>query len=354
MADISQVEQALVDIAAASLGLGDSYLDGALGVTPAAGTPCRVYRGWPVSGKLNDDLSRGISNISVFPPPGATRNMTRHFYQWHVPAPVTPTLLATVAGNTVTFDGTGSAGQVAGVRFGPDTGQAYAYRLTATDTPFTVASELSSRIPGSTADGNVLTAPTDYGLQARIAADQPAFMETRRQEQQIWVIGWCPNPHARDQIMSAIDAGFANLMDAFGRPTIQFPLSDGSVAIIRYQGSRTDDAPQQANLWRRDLRYRIEYATTLLQQQPEVLFIGEHLYNDVSFEVSIGDLLTSAPQDDQTLRAAGGPITDAALAVTQMDQALSNVAALNVTQDDDALAHLFSIGVDRIGIDYIA
>lgn len=319
MADLSDVEAALVDIAATSLGLGVSYLDGALGIASASGTPCRIYRGWPVSGALNADLSQGISNISVFPPPGATRNMTRHFRQWHIPSPVTPSLTATVAGNTITFDGRGAAGIVAGVRFGPATGSAYAYRLTAHDTPFTVASELAARIPGASADGNVLTVTTDYGLQARVVADQPAFMETRRQEQQIWVIGWCPNPRVRDKLMGAIDAGYANLMDAYGRPTIQFPLPDGSSAIIRYQGSRTDDAPQQANLWRRDLRYRIEYPTTLLQQQPEVLFIGEHLYNDVSFEVSIGDLLTSAPQDDQVLRAMGGVMVAGSVAVTQDD-----------------------------------
>ena len=338
MADLSDVEAALVDIAAVSLGLGESYLDGALGIASASGTACRLYRGWPVSGALNDDLSRGISNISVFPPPGATRNMTRHFRQWHVPNPVTPTLTAIVSGNTVTFEGAGGAGMVAGVRFGPTTGQAYSYRLMAQDTAFTVASELASRIPGSTADANVLTVPTDYGLQARVVADQPAFMETRRQEQQIWVIGWCPNPRVRDRLMAAIDAGFANLMDAFGRPTIQFPLPDGSSAIIRYQGSRTDDAPQQANLWRRDLRYRIEYPTTLLQQQPEVLFIGEHLYTDAEFEVSIGDLLTSAPQADQTLRATGGIVATAPLSVMQMDQAISNVVAVTVQQSNQTLS----------------
>jgi hypothetical protein len=168
-------------------------------------------------------------------------------------------------------------------------------------------------------------------------------METRRQEQQIWVIIWCPNPRVRDQIASAIDAGIANMLDQFGRPTIQFQLSDGSWAIVRYQGSRTDDAPQQANLWRRDLRYRIEYATTLLQQQPEVLFIGEHLYNDVSFEVQLGDLLTADPQDDQTVQASGGITAAAPLSVVQMDQALSNVAALRATQGDNDISQGFAI-----------
>lgn len=324
MADLSDVEKALVLRAAASLGLGDEYLDGAIGISVTFGTPVRIYRGWPTAGALNDDLNQGIANITVFPLPGVVRNVTRHFHQWFVPNVITPTLIATVSSNTVTFDGTGLCGQVAGVRFGPaQAGSAYAYRLAPGDTPFTVAAKLSARIPGASVDGNILTVPTDYGLQARVAADQPAFMESRRQEQQVSVIGWCPSPIVRDQVMSAIDTGLANMLDQFGRPTIQFPMPDGSMAIIRYHGSRVDDMTQQANLWRRDLGYRIEYSTTMLEQQPEVLFIGERFYTDASFEVAIGDLLTSVPQDNQTIRATGGPGASVTLSMTQANNTIS-------------------------------
>src|SRR4051794_12407211 len=105
MADISDVEEAMVAIVASSLGLGQTYLDGAIGVSSIAGTPCRIYRGWPTAGALNSDLSAGISNISVFPPPGATRNMTRHFRQWYSGPTVVPALTASVLGTTITFDG---------------------------------------------------------------------------------------------------------------------------------------------------------------------------------------------------------------------------------------------------------
>jgi len=255
--------------------------------------------------------------------------MTRHLLKWRSGPTVIPTLTVSVSGNVVTFDGRGGAGQVAGVRFGSATaGNAYSYRLSYFDTPITVAEQLAARIPGASFEANVLTAPTDYGLEALVVADQPAWLETRRQEQQIWVIGWCPNPAARDTVMGAVDAGFANMLDQYGLPTNQFALPDGSNAILRYMNTSTDDAPQQASLWRRDIRYRVEYPTTLLQQQPGMIFGGGHIDGVSPF----GDLLTSDPQDDQTLYAIAGVMVASTLSKTQDSNALSDIAALATTQ----------------------
>lgn len=354
MADLSDVELAMVAIVAGSLGLGDSYLDGALGVCAAAGVKCRVFRGWPESGALDEDLADGIVDISIFPVPRGTRNMTRHLFKWRPGPAVTPTLTATVAGNTVTFDGLCGIGQVTGVAFGPAGGssQAYSYRLAAGDTPITVASELAARIPGASAAWNVLTVPTNFDLVARVGADQPMWLETRRQEQQISVIGWCPSPAARDAIMAAIDAGFGNMQDQYGRYSNQFALPDGSNAVLRYVNTSTDDAPQQASLWRRDLRYRIEYPTTVVQMQPVALWIGGYITNGGP-PVCWGDVSTSEPQDDQTLNAVATVAVTGELAVTQDSNALSNIATLTVIQDDQTLAAEFAIGTGRIGNDFI-
>jgi len=325
----------MVAIAASSLGLGSSYLGGALGVHAPSGTKCRVFRGWPTAGALNDDLASGVAGVSIFPVPRGTRNMTRHLLKWRSGPTVTPTLTVSVSGNVVTFDGRGSAGQVAGVRFGPlALGNAHSYRLTYFDTPITVAEQLSARIPGSTFAANVLTLPSDLFVRATVVADQPAWLETRRQEQQIWVIGWCPNPAARDAVMGAVDAGFSNMLDQFGRPTNQFALPDGSNAILRYMNTSTDDAPQQASLWRRDIRYRVEYPTTLLQQQPGMIFGGGHIDGVSPF----GDLLTSDPQDDQTLYAISGVMVASTLSKTQVSDALSDIAALATTQTANTLS----------------
>lgn len=306
MADLSDVEAAMVSIAASSLGLGDSYLAGSLVVSPAAGVKCRVFRGWPVANSLDADLAVGIANISVFPCVGATRNVTKYLPEWRQMPSAPPTVVATVLNNTVTFSGHGTPGQVVGVRYGPavpvggdpwsigfslsfgplQSPSLATYRTVTGDTGVTIAAALASILAGASSSGPVLTLPTDYGVAAVVAPDIPELLETRRQEQQIDVIGWCPNPHSRDIIMSLIDAGFANMMDQFGRLTSQFGLPDGSNAFIRYVANRTNDAPQQATLWRRDLRYRVEYPTTLLEMDPRLIFGTINLSGGVDIVVT--------------------------------------------------------------------
>ena len=64
------------------------------------------------------------------------------------------------------------------------------------------------------------------------------------------------------------------MQDQWGRQTVQFALPDGSDALIHYSSSKTDDAPEQANLWRRDLRYLVSLPAALLQMRPAVLYAG--------------------------------------------------------------------------------
>jgi hypothetical protein len=249
VADISDVEAALVGIIADSLQVGPSYLAGSIVLSSIADAPCRVYRGWPIANVLDADLAQGISTISVFPAAGSTRHCPGHLLQWKSNPSSPPTLTVSVSGNTVTFDGEGGSGQVAGISFGSTIAQtAYAYRVTAYDTPETVAEKLASQIPGATLSGASVTVPSSIELRAAVVADQPEFLETRRQEQQITVTGWCPTPAIRDAVMSAVDAGFANMQDQWGRQTDQFSLPDGSNGILRYVSSMTNDTPQKAKL----------------------------------------------------------------------------------------------------------
>src|SRR4051794_5856508 len=108
MPDRADVEQALAAFVANAL-----YPTGA-GTNSAVGTPCRVYRGWPVSAALNDDLARGVTHVTVQPVAGAMRDRNRFSQDWQGSVP-TASLNASVDGETVTFDGTPAPGQVAGV-----------------------------------------------------------------------------------------------------------------------------------------------------------------------------------------------------------------------------------------------
>jgi hypothetical protein len=287
MADISDVEMAMVSEAAGFLSLGKHYLAGSAVMSPTAEQRCRVYRGWPVSAALDRDMVDGITSVTVFPVAGATRRTTKYLPQWHEGPTVTPTLTATVSGATVTLGGRPDVGQVVGVRIGPFINPAaYAYRLGRGETLPSVAASLAALIPGATAARNVITLPVSTGVVARVGADQPAWQETRRQAQNVWVITWAPNPAARDAVASIVDAGFANMTDAFGNLTYFMPLPDGSSADLRYFSSHTIDQTQKANLWRRDLRYVVEYPTTLLEQQPTLLFPTTTFDASVTIEIA--------------------------------------------------------------------
>ena len=278
MADISDVENTLVALVAGLLGLGTSYAAGAIVSSSSVGASCRVYRGWPERGQLDTDLGNNVTHISVFPPPAMVRRLHGYLFQWRQsPTVANPTLTVSVSGNVVTFAGSGGANQVAGVSIGAPgavLGAAYAYAVLGTDTPTTVATALAALIPGATSAGAVLTLPAGSTVQAKVAAMQQAWLETRRQEHALWICVWSPTSLLRDLFAGAVDAGIANMQDQWGRQTMQFGLPDGSNALIHYSSSKTDDSPEQANLWRRDLRYVLNFPTTLLEMQPEVLFAG--------------------------------------------------------------------------------
>lgn len=262
----------MVGLIADFLQLGSKYLPGSPVSSNVAQAQCRIYRGWPIANALTSDLEKGIANITVFPVAGAGRRTTRYVPKW-IPVPTpTPSLTASVSGSDVVITGEASASCVIGIRFGagldPST---YTYRPLASDTPETIASAFGQMIPHSTVTGPVLTIPGS-GIETVVAPDQSGWMETRRQEAQVWVIGWCPRPDMRDRIMSAVDGGFANLTNEFGNLTDQFPLPDGSSARLLAMNNHTDDQPQRANLWRRDLRYVVSYPTTLIQTFPSMIF----------------------------------------------------------------------------------
>jgi hypothetical protein len=257
MADQSDVENELVALASAALypnGTNSSSLPGPV---------CRIYRGWPKAAALNADLAAGYVNVTVFPASPAVRNTTRYPETW-VTAPVVPALTVTVTGPVVTFGGSASIGQVAGVRVDS---QSYAYRTIATDTPASVAANIAAL---ARADGIVtlsqatLTFQGAGDVKARVVADASGLMEIRRQVQSFRITCWCPTPTLRDTAAIAIDTSLAAM--SF------ITLPDGTAARLIFSGSTVLDQSEDANLYRRDLVYSVEYATTITAPQASMLF----------------------------------------------------------------------------------
>jgi hypothetical protein len=257
MADQSDVETALVTLASAAL-----YPSGTDAIS-VPGPVCRIYRGWPKAGALNADLAAGRINVTVFPASPAMRNTTRYPDEW-VTTTVSPTLTATVAGITVTFGGVASSGQLAGVRVD---GRAYVYRTTANDTPALVAANIATAARANGIVGltqAVLSFPGAGDVLARVVADASGLMEVRRQVQSFRIICWCPTPLLRDATAVAIDTSLA---------TVRFmSMPDATAARLIFSGSTVFDQSQDAILYRRDLIYSVEYATTVTSPQPSMLF----------------------------------------------------------------------------------
>ncbi len=263
MADQSDVEAALVARIVTAL-----YPAGAEAGS-VAGATCRVYRGWPNAAALDADLGAGRVNVTVFPDGSETRNTTRWPEQVTELPVVAPVLGVLVTGNTATFFGSAAPGQVAGVMV--DT-QAVAYRTAEGDTPELVAAILAGMLrnpsdgrgrPAQVA-GASLTVPGAGAVVAQVVADQGVVSEIRRQLQGFRVTGWCPSAASRDTVCGAIDTALAGV--AF------IDLPDGMAGNLRYLSTTVFDQSLNARLYRRDLLYSVDYATTVTQSLPSMLF----------------------------------------------------------------------------------
>ncbi len=257
MADQSDVENALVTLASAAL-----YPDGTAAPS-VPGPDCRIYRGWPTSAALDSDLSAGKINVTVFPGAGPGMATTRYGQAW-VATPTVPSLAAIINGVSVTFSGTASAGQLAGILIN---GTSYVYRIQTGDTPTLVAAALAAQIMGQMIvqiSGSTITIPGVGDLVVRVVADATGQQEIRRQRQHFRITSWCPSPVLRDTTAIAIDQALAQLRF--------IPLADGSDGRITYFGTSVFDQSEDALLYRRDLLYSIEYATLINAAQPSMLF----------------------------------------------------------------------------------
>ena len=257
MADQSDVESALVDLAASAL-----YPKGTEAVS-VPGPDCRIYRGWPNSAALDSDLAAGRINVTVAPSNGLGRTTTRYVEQW-MGTPAPPSLTVEVVGDSVTFGGVATSGQLAGLLV---SGRSYVYRTMGSDTPELVAANLASLVrvesPVRLAASR-LTIPGARDLLARVVADAYVQQEIRRQIQSFRTICWCPTPAIRDATAATIDLFLSGM---------QFiALPDNTQGRLVYAGTEVFDQSQNARLYRRDLLYTVEYASMHTATQPTMLF----------------------------------------------------------------------------------
>jgi hypothetical protein len=221
---------------------------------------------------LDADLLLGVVNVSVSSVPGATNNTTRWGVQTWVAA-TAPGITVSVLGNSAVLAGVPNPGDLAGLLVA---GVAYVYQARAGDSAELVAATLADQVRQNQIcwlSGVTVTVPGVPSIVARTVALQPSTAEWARQEQGFRVSIWAPTPALRDAACSAVCSLFA---------TVAFlPLADGTGGRLRYRNTASFDDGQDAGVYRRDLVYDVEYATTSTSLLPSMLF-GELVYNGVT------------------------------------------------------------------------
>lgn len=257
MADLSDVEQALVGLIAAAL-----YPNGTS--QPSAVTAaCRIYRGWPMPKALEEDLRAGIVNVSVFPT-NIYQALPHYSTDWQTQTVPATTITATVNGQTVTLSGTVRAPQNVAIVVDK---HGYVYPVQATDTLAGIATALAALVSAdrsASSAGTVVTIPGAVSLHARVGTVGTSIREVGRQKRQFFVTIWAADPTTRDAVGKIV------------HPTMQgvFRLSmpDGTTATVATaDDGNPNDGLQKEQLYRRTHRYAIEYATTQTEQDAQVL-----------------------------------------------------------------------------------
>lgn len=250
----------------------------------------RIYPGWPVASALDVDLKAGKVNVSLYPL-AMERDTTRFMPAW-IEGPITaPTVTLTLVNNQVTVGGAVPnpfAAHNLAVIIG---GRAFQYSVQATDTLTSIAAGLANAIasawPLTTSDGPVVTingvfVAVNTGelvvdadgnpvsvlgdvtpITVRVGTIGTAVREIRRQMRLIQLTVWAPTPDLRAATAKALDALFAKT------PFVTMP--DGTAARVKYHDSPMTDMLSSARLYRRDLRYFVEYATTEVKDAATVV-----------------------------------------------------------------------------------
>lgn len=251
MADEIDVQDTLVALIAQAV-----YPNGTAAAS-VANAPVKVFAGWPNAQQLDDDLRAGIQSISIYTRPEVS-NTTRQGREW-IPLPVvTPTIVLTVSGQTITVSGTPPATGKSFNAAALVNGRACVYAVTSSDTLTSIATALATLInavaSGTSNTGPVITLPGSAVINSVRVGNTGTMMQVIRTEMRLYqVVIWASTPDYRRALVQAVN-GLSDIE--------RLTLPDQSMARIIYKGGQADDGQQKDLLYRRDLLFTVDFATT--------------------------------------------------------------------------------------------
>jgi hypothetical protein len=246
VADLSDVTNTLATLATAALYPAGTAQPSVVGVTITTAS------GWPEPKQLDAILAAGNAMLTVYPVDGTETNTTRFLAQME-PLTAIPAaqLSLTVTGNRITVGGSIKAGEAATISVNY---KAVSYGVQASDTVATVAAALAAMTAGATASGAVITVSGAFDIAATVSVPVAMQAEIARQTRLFMLSAWCPTPAIRDLMAPAVDLNLKCM------PRITLP--DNTLARLIYRGTLETDYLAKQRIYRRDLRYEVEYVTT--------------------------------------------------------------------------------------------
>jgi len=222
--------------------------------------PVKIYPGWPVPGTLQQDIDNGSVHITVWPLPTERKISTALGRPCRVIAKGQPTLQFTVNGSFISVSGVASA--LTNVRVSLN-GKAFTFHFQAGTTAKQALSALSASLPRSFTVLSSICILVAEHLSVYVTTAGTAVKELHRQIKDFQVTVWAPAPVLRDRIGSAIDTALAE--------QCQIDLDDGAPAQLFYVRQFDTDRSENWHVYRRDLIFSVNYATTQTITAPEVI-----------------------------------------------------------------------------------
>ena len=246
MADLSDVTNTLALLATAALYPAGTAQPSVAGVTITTAS------GWPEPTQLDAILAAGNAMLTVYPMEGMETNTTRFAAQM-TPSTAIPAaqLSLSVAGNQITVGGSIKAGEAATVNVNY---RAVSHAVQASDTTAGIAAALAAQIPGATASGSTIAIAGAFEIATAVSVPVPMQAEIARQTRLFVLTAWCPTPAIRDLMMPAVDLSLKGMK--------RIALPDNTWARLIYRGTLETDILAKQRIYRRDLRYEVEYAST--------------------------------------------------------------------------------------------
>jgi hypothetical protein len=238
-----------------------------------SGSDITIFPGWPTQSALDNSIVETNSIVSVFAIPGSTNTTRYPIKNQRIGESSTATLTWAISGITATLDGTVSVPQNVAIIVD---NASYAYAVQSTDTLTSIVAALVALIAvdrACTSSGAVINIPASSTIVARVGTASTIAAEWMRQKSRFLITVWCATPANRRTIQSAIKTALAQ------QHFIAMP--DGFAARMRYMSDWPLDTAQKALLYRHDITYEVEYATTVTGTAAQAIVLTAEVFGGV-------------------------------------------------------------------------